>query len=241
MERYRTQLRAQLTAVADKKRAITERAYLKTPERFSVLGVSMPRLRRITKTFAREHHAMPAAEVIALSRALYFSDSQDERFLAIGILEYRRGDLGTAVFDTLVDFVRDAYTWAQVDWIGTDVASPLVVATPSLQKRLPKLAKDDVFWVRRLALLSLNADLRREAKHFALFTKLATPMLGETEFFIRKAIGWMLRETAKRHPELVHDYVREHVHAMSGLTFRESTRLLPVPMRAKLQALRDSG
>jgi 3-methyladenine DNA glycosylase AlkD len=60
-------------------------------------------------------------------------------------------------------------------------------------------------------------------------------MLGEREFFIRKAIGWVLREVGKRRPELTFEFLREHRDAVSGLTLREGAKyLLPAQRRALL-------
>jgi 3-methyladenine DNA glycosylase AlkD len=52
-------------------------------------------------------------------------------------------------------------------------------------------------------------------------------MLDEKEFFIRKAIGWVLRETSKKRPERVRKYVASRMHRLSGVTFREAVRRLP--------------
>ena len=59
-------------------------------------------------------------------------------------------------------------------------------------------------------------------------------MIEETEFFIRKAIGWILRETSKKRPDLVVGFVEAHVDVMSGLTFREAVRKLPEPDQQRL-------
>jgi 3-methyladenine DNA glycosylase AlkD len=54
-------------------------------------------------------------------------------------------------------------------------------------------------------------------------------MLHEREFFIRKAIGWVLREVSKKRPSLVQEFLREHGERASGLTMREATKYLPAP------------
>jgi 3-methyladenine DNA glycosylase AlkD len=59
-------------------------------------------------------------------------------------------------------------------------------------------------------------------------------MLGEREFFIRKAIGWVLREVGKRRPDLVFEFLRQHRDAVSGLTLREGAKYLPPAQRRAL-------
>lgn len=62
-------------------------------------------------------------------------------------------------------------------------------------------------------------------------------MLDEKEFFIRKAIGWVLRETSKRRPRLVVDFVGERIDRIAGLTLREAVRHLDPAEAARLMAV----
>jgi 3-methyladenine DNA glycosylase AlkD len=62
-------------------------------------------------------------------------------------------------------------------------------------------------------------------------------MLAEKEFFISKAIGWVLREAAKKDPAYVAAWTRDHLDQMSGVTFREAVRRLPAEQAARLQAM----
>jgi 3-methyladenine DNA glycosylase AlkD len=61
-------------------------------------------------------------------------------------------------------------------------------------------------------------------------------MLTEREFFIRKAIGWVLREISKRDPAYVVTWTRRHLDVMSGVTFREAVRRLPEADAAGLRS-----
>ena len=60
-------------------------------------------------------------------------------------------------------------------------------------------------------------------------------MLGEREFFIRKAIGWVLREVSKKRPELTFEFLREHRDEVSGLTLSEGAKYLPGSYRRRLR------
>ena len=61
-------------------------------------------------------------------------------------------------------------------------------------------------------------------------------MLAEREFFIRKAIGWVLRDTARRRPGLVAGWLAPRVHLASGVTVREAVKPLPPDVRELLLA-----
>lgn len=77
-------------------------------------------------------------------------------------------------------------------------------------------AGDEDFWIRRSAILALLPGVRAGRPDLARFTRYAEPMLTETEFFIRKAIGWVLREISRRDPVWVAFWTEQHLSGMSG-------------------------
>ena len=60
-------------------------------------------------------------------------------------------------------------------------------------------------------------------------------LLHEKEFFIRKAIGWTLREISKHYPEVTFEFLKEHKKEASGLTMREGVRRLPAALKKVLE------
>ena len=97
------------------------------------------------------------------------------------------------------------------------------------------------FWLRRSAMLALLGPIRRGGGDFCRFGRYAESMLHEKEFFIRKAIGWVLRETSKKRPELVNEWLVPRAHLCSGLTMREATKYLPAEQAKVLLAAAKSG
>jgi 3-methyladenine DNA glycosylase AlkD len=85
---------------------------------------------------------------------------------------------------------------------------------------------DDDFWIRRSALLALLSGLRRGEGDFERFSRYADAMLDEKEFFIRKAIGWVLRDTGRKRPKLVRDWLAPRLARVSGVTLREAVKPL---------------
>jgi 3-methyladenine DNA glycosylase AlkD len=61
-------------------------------------------------------------------------------------------------------------------------------------------------------------------------------MLEEREFFIRKAIGWVLREASKRRPDLVYAWIAPRAGRASGVTIREAVKYLPSAQRDEILA-----
>jgi 3-methyladenine DNA glycosylase AlkD/TfoX/Sxy family transcriptional regulator of competence genes len=238
VEAARVELLRELEAAGDPARAAQEKRYLKSELRF--LGTGLPAIRRTAKAFLRAHSEMDRDAVLALARRLWQTDLHELRAVSIAVLELRSAELQTADLPALIELVRASKTWAYVDWLATKVIGPVIQRNPAARKSLGVWATDDDFWVRRTALLAWHDELLAGRGDFAQFARLARPMLGESEFFIRKAIGWVLRSTARRTPERTYEFVAQHAAEMSGLTFREATRNLSAAAQRKLATLRGA-
>jgi len=224
--------RAQLAAEGSAERAAQTRAYLKSGDRF--YGVPVPAVRAMARAFKQENPRLGRSAVVALVETLFCTDEHELRLLAIALLESYRRVLEPDDMDRVESLLRQCQTWDLVDWLATAVSAWLVERYPALQERLARWAQDPSFWLRRAALLSLLEPLRKGRGDFALFAQLAVPMLGEKEFFIRKAIGWVLRDVSRKRPELTHAFLLEHIRAVSPLTLREGARQLPESLREEL-------
>ena len=135
-------------------------------------------------------------------------------------------------------YVKPVGTWALVDGLASNVMGTLTERHPELTADLDRWAADEDFWLRRSAMLSLLVPLRRGEGDFARFGRYADQMLEEKEFFIRKAIGWILRDTAKRRPGMVAAWLEPRAHRASGVTMREAVKPLPPDVAARLLAAR---
>ena len=241
--RAAAELRRRLDEHADPVRAANEQAYLK--HQVPHLGVSVPVVRSSVRALLRDEPALSGHDpTTALVGALWRRPTFEERLAAVEVLAARPGLVTAADLPLLERMLRESGTWALVDSLAGDVVGRLVLRDPdeaTLTGTLERWVVDDDFWIRRSALLSQLGRLRRaEATDvdFAPFARWADTMLDETEFFVRKAIGWVLRETSKQHPALVVDYVRPRAARMSGVTFREAVRRLPQDRADELRGLR---
>jgi len=221
--------RTRFRAAGKPERAKYERAYMKSALDFH--GVDAAAIRGACAEFVKAQ-SLDHDGLVGVVDALYATDWFDLHSAAVGVLERKRKLVGVGDAAWLIGLVRASACWAHVDWLATKIMPHALPDKP--RTLLRTWARDDDFWVRRTALLSQLDALRAGGGDFALFGELAVPMLGEKEFFIRKAIGWILRDTSKKRPELVREFVAEHRAAMSGLTLREATRRLPERMRRAL-------
>ena len=112
----------------------------------------------------------------------------------------------------------------------------IVLAHPEGWPHIDGWARDEDFWIRRAALLTLLCGIGAGTPDLERFDRYASSMLSEKEFFIRKAIGWVLREIAKKDPAYTAAWTGRHLDGMSGVTFREAVRRLPEADAARLRA-----
>jgi 3-methyladenine DNA glycosylase AlkD len=214
-------------------RAAAEQAYLKSSREFA--GVPLPQTRRIVSEVTRGRLAS-RVEVLAVAGALWDRPLHECRTAALIILVTRADDLlaGDAV---LVErLIRESGAWALVDDLAGKVMGSLVERYGELGGTLDRWAGDEDFWIRRSALLALLGPLRRGAGDFERFGRYADSMLEEREFFIRKAIGWVLRDTGRRRPDLVADWLAPRAARTSGVTMREAVKPLPPATAQALMA-----
>jgi 3-methyladenine DNA glycosylase AlkD len=222
----------ELRTTGTPERAAQQKAYLKSDLDFA--GVPVPAMRAIVLSWHRGHPDLSRGELTAEVQALWASPLYECRQCAVLLLERCARLLDSADAGLIEDLLRRSGTWALVDGLATNVMGDLVERCPALTVTLDRWAADDDFWIRRSALLALLVPLRRGGGDFERFARYADAMLDDTEFFIRKAIGWVLRETAKKRPDLVAAWLGPRVHRTSGVTVREAVKPLPAGLRDQL-------
>ena len=230
---------AELRAAGSPERAVRERAYLKSDLEF--FGVPVPVTRAAIRSWCRARPALGHDELVAVAAALWQRPVFDRRMAAEMLLELNPALLGPGDVPLIERMLREARTWALVDSLAADLMGGLVERYPALTEVLDRWAADADFWIRRSALLALLGPLRRGAGDFGRFSRYADQMLTEKEFFIRKAIGWVLRETAKKRPALVADWLAPRIRQVSGVTLREALKPLPPDVKTALEAARRAS
>jgi 3-methyladenine DNA glycosylase AlkD len=227
-----------LRAAGTPARAAAEKAYLKSGMEFA--GVSLPDNRRVVSDLTRGRD-LARPDVLGLVGALWDRPLFECRMAAVILLNARAGGLLARDAVLVERLIRQSGTWALVDDLAVNVMGGLVERFGTLGAALDRWASDEDFWIRRSALLALLRPLRRGEGDFARFGRYADSMLEEREFFIRKAIGWVLRDTARRRPELVTDWLVPRAARASGVTMREAVKPLPPATAQALMAAYSAG
>lgn len=223
-----------LREIADPERAAQMRAYMKSEMPYA--GVAMPDAKRIFRAAFATYPDGVVSKKPFVDEARFLDDVRaiwdgakvrEERYAALELFTCARAKTvrGPSCIPLLHHIVVSGAWWDLVDWAAPNVLGPLLDTHPAIAKKtVLAWSADDNIWIRRSAILSQLH--RKTAIDLDLLGTVLGPSLGDKEFFVGKAIGWMLRETAKKNPDFVRAYVDEHGGAMTKLSVREATKHL---------------
>jgi 3-methyladenine DNA glycosylase AlkD len=215
-------LTAAFEAAADPDRAVSMRAYMR--DQFTFLGIPSP----VQRTLAREVLAglMPPteADLGAVGLACWARDEREYQHFACGWLRRHVRICSPAFIDTTRHLIVKRSWWDTVDALAANVVGPLVTRHPPLVSTMDSWIRDENLWLARTALLH---QLRyREATDAARLFEYCALRADHRDFFIRKAIGWALREYGKTAPDRVRAFVHTHERRLSPLSVREALKNL---------------
>ena len=215
-----------------KERAVHEKAYLKSP--FKCFGASLPFTDSTAKDYRKQNGEAARGHILSLAKELFGSEYHDEKRLGLRILQYYPDYLDLLVMPLLEDMLMHSPTWDLVDDISIHLVGAVLEKDKRAYRYLKKWGRSENFWMRRASLISQILLFRKGNGDTELFFSFAEDMLSEKEFFIRKAIGWSLREISKADPEKAFYFLRKVKDRASGLTLREGAKRLPEGMREQV-------
>lgn len=247
IQNFIRQYQEYLQTNSNSQRAEKEKAYLYSELKH--YGVSVWQIRKYVQQHKKELLALNKAQVLQLVTKLWNRPSHEERSLALHILNSHADKLDLSDMSLIERLMRESRGWALLDNLIIPLMPVIINKDKTGYEYLKKWIKDDDFWVRRSALLAQLLFFRKDDNGDRdLFFRMAISQFDESwidvkykdkeankraKFFIRKAIGWTLREMSAKQPEIVFKFVQKYKKEMSGFTFREATRKLPAEMNYK--------
>ena len=208
-----------LACTADPARAAPMRAYMKN--RFDFLGIAKPQLMRVCKPFFKG-----AAQADVDWRFVKQCWAAPHRELQYCVLEYLRAvqsKLTPQDIPQLQQLITTKSWWDTADFLDRIVGG-IALRHPEVNAVLLDWSRSDNIWLRRVAID--HQLLRKEKTDTALLEQILRNNLGQSEFFINKAIGWALRDYSKTHPDWVRRFIADYRQGMSRLSLREAQKYL---------------
>ncbi|MEC5386652.1 DNA alkylation repair protein [Uliginosibacterium sp. H3] len=220
---FATNLRQQLATLADPTRAAPMAAYMK--QRFVFFGIPSPARRAAVKAQVAGLGRAPDADwLLAVAEALWGFDERECQYVAVDLLVKFAARFEASHEPRLAALVQAKAWWDSADLIAAHVYGSLCRRAPALQARLDAYATHEDMWLRRVAILhQLNYAGETDRARLDAILK---ANLDHTDFFIRKAMGWALRQFARHDAAWVRDWVVENADRVSGLTRREALKRL---------------
>lgn len=206
-----------LEARADPERAPAMAAYMKG--HFAFLGIASPERRAAQKEALGDWKAPSVEDLAAFARSCWARDEREYQYAACDSLVRHVKRLDPDALDLAEELITTKPWWDTVDVLAARVVGPCA-ERPVIERWL---VSGDL-WLERTAILhQLGYGDRTDAD---LLFRACLTHAASSEFFLRKAIGWALRQYARTDPDAVRAFVADHVDELSGLSRREALKHL---------------
>jgi 3-methyladenine DNA glycosylase AlkD len=213
-------VRAALRPLKDAERAAGARAYMRG--QFEYLGISTPERRAAVGLLIRGFKPATGEELREAAEGLWAMRQREYQYVAADLLIRYQSVLSLDDLPWLLDLAQEKSWWDTVDCIVKVVGKIVRRSGAKGVRAMNRAVKHKDFWVRRIAMLH-QLGWRGDTDTGRLF-RYAELLAPETEFFLRKAIGWALRDYAWHDWRAVEKFLKSTSAPLSGLTVREASK-----------------
>lgn len=221
MTNYLSTLQEEFERHANVERAARQKAYMKN--NFDFYGITAPERKEIQKPFLLKQHIPSKKDMGKIVKKLWNKPQREYQMFGQELANKYSKQLEKEDMALLEYMVTHKSWWDTVDYIAANIIGSYFKLYPELRKSYTKKwVTSDHMWLQRSALLfqlKYKDQLDKELLAYAI-----KQLLGTKEFFINKAIGWVLRQYSQTNPMWVTSYVKET--PLSNLSRREALRLI---------------
>lgn len=218
---YTIELEKWLRAHADAENALSMEAYMKN--HFPFLGIRNPARVALTKQFLKAHGIPKGEEAIRVAQELLALPEREFHYTAIMMLVQVRKTVNAQHIKLLEHFIVTHSWWDSVDTVADHLIGFHLQRFPDLiPDHVEKWLASGNMWLQRTAIL-FQLKYKKKTDVPLLFHCIQE-MADSKEFFIRKAIGWALREYSKTDAVAVQTFVANT--ALSPLSVREALKVI---------------
>lgn len=190
--------------------------------KFEYIGIKTPERRKIFKNFFKEYKNEEKIDWEFVNKC-WENKYREFQYVAADYLKNMKDKLTIDDIPKLKQLVLEKSWWDTIDNLDMTIGA-LALKDSNVNKILLEWSLDENIWLRRIAIN--HQLLRKEKTNAELLEKILKNNLGQTEFFINKAIGWALRDYSKISPEWVKNFIEENKENMAKLSIKEASKYL---------------
>jgi 3-methyladenine DNA glycosylase AlkD len=199
--------------------AIRMKKYMKN--QFEFFGIPSPKRKEIYRQHWKEHGYIPDNQKEKVLKLCWNAPQRELQYFAMETLGRKAGKATVQEIELYEYMITNKSWWDTVDYIAANLAGMYFRLYPEkINAVTDRWIESGNLWLRRSCLL-FQLKYKNDTDT-QLLEHIIDPLVNENEFFIRKAIGWILREYSKTNPEYVMRYVNNH--KLSGLSEREALK-----------------
>ena len=190
--------------------------------KFEYIGIKTPERREIFKNFFKEYKNEEKIDWEFVNKC-WENKYREFQYVAADYLKNMKDKLTIDDIPKFKRLILEKSWWDTIDNLDMTIGA-LALKDSNVNKILMEWSLDENIWLRRIAID--HQLLRKEKTNTELLEKILKNNLGQTEFFINKAIGWALRDYSKTNPEWVKNFIEENKEKMAKLSIKEASKYL---------------
>ena len=221
MHEFITSIQQEFQLNSNKEIAIAQKQYMKN--KFEFYGIKSPLRRELQKLFLVQKYLPAKEELEFIVKELWLIPQRELQYFTQELVQKYSKQFTKEDIELFEFMIINKSWWDSIDFIAVNLLGVYFEKYPKqIEPYIKKWLKSDNIWLQRSAVLF---QLKyKQQLNTGLLTRIINSLLGSKEFFINKAIGWILREYGKVNPLWVKEFVANT--ALSNLSRREAMRLL---------------
>lgn len=221
IEQYFTALRSAFEKYANPVIAAGAKAYMRNLSEF--YGLPSPLRRQLTKEFIAKSGYPPYEQLEVLVHYAWEQPQREWQYVAMEIAEKYVNKADHDLIDLAEWMITNKSWWDSVDFVAPNIAGTLFKRYPEIKMQyIEKWMQSGNLWLQRSCLLHQLRDNKTADRDLLFY--LCERLSDHPDFFIRKAIGWSLRQYSKSFPHAVIDFVNSH--QLSNLSRKEALKVI---------------
>ena len=222
----------------EKKSGFVRTAKVGDVTQLQVLGIDNGSLKKKARSLSKEISELGLEELLPdLDSIFTNAEHIEERVIVCFILERFRREFDQSLFQLLDEkWIALIDHWIVNDHLSLNVIGHFPVYEEPYYSIIAQYPTSRNFWRRRMALTAFILQIRKKKEATARFLPIVKRLLGDKNYYVKKAVPWTLREASKSDPESVTEFLRRHKSQMNRTTLKEASARLSEDVRQEMLA-----